>query len=575
MENGFSNQGWSLRCALALGNLLVLGFGTESASFAKPVLKKSIRHVPGELVVKFSDSVVMQGSAFSSLQKRLGPASVLDIRPFKTDRSFSVVRISRDKDLTAAMEFLSTEPSVLYSERNYIYHTFDDGKPNDPDFARLWGIKNTGQTDTAGQIGLPGADINVLPLWGEGFQGDRRIVVAVIDTGVDWVHPDLADNLYTNTAESQGTNGKDDDRNGFVDDLHGWNFGNNTNNSRDDHNHGTHVSGTIGGVGNNGVGVSGVNWRVSILPVKFLDANGSGTLDGAVQSIQYASLMNVNIMSNSWGGGGFSQSMKDAIVAAHKKGILFVAAAGNDGGDNDSSPTYPASYDVANVVAVAATDNQDKLASFSNYGIRSVHVAAPGVKVYSTVREGRYETYSGTSMATPHVSGISALLMAGDPALTFDRVKERLIQTSDPLPGLKRKVMSKGRVNAHNAFHGIIPPNTDPDESLWKDVSFTVESPHPYKEGVNLTYTVSQPGVQYIRLHFQKIEVENRYDTVSVEKADGTLIDQVTGTKEGYTSEYIKGDTAIIRLRSDSSVNGWGFKVDKIQVIAPSPLALK
>jgi subtilisin family serine protease len=530
--------------------------------------------VPGELIVKLRDAAGprAQAAVFSALQKALGPNAVLGANPFVTDGSLQKVRLARKADLQPAIAALNAEPAVLYAEPNFIYRALDadtgTGAPNDPEFAKLWGLKNTGQTDAAGQVGKPGADINVLPLWAEGVTGSRDVVVAVIDTGIDWTHPDIQANLYTNTAEIEG-NGKDDDGNGFVDDVHGWNFNESgkNNNSRDDHDHGTHCAGTIGGVGNNGTGVAGVNWNVSLMPVKFLSAGGSGTLEGAVNSINYATQMKVNIMSNSWGGGGFSQALKDSIEKAKAAGILFVAAAGNESNNNDASPTYPAGYQVDNVVAVAATDNQDKIATFSNHGARTVHVAAPGVKVFSTTKGGNYSTFSGTSMATPHVSGIAALLLSANPDWTFAEIKDRLIKTSDPVRQLRRKVVAKGRVNSYNALKGIIPPTDDPDESLWRVVRKSVESPHPYKDNVDLKFEVKHAGAKFIRVIFEKVEVEQNYDKVIVLDGAGEAVDEVTGSVTEYTSEYVKGDTLTIRLKADESNVGFGFKVSKIQVI--------
>jgi subtilisin family serine protease len=290
-------------------------------------------------------------------------------------------------------------------------------------------------------------------------------------------------------------------------------------------------------------------------------------LDAAVNAINYATKMHVNIMSNSWGGGGYSDALKNAISAAKDAGILFVAAAGNESNNNDGNPTYPAGYQVDNVVAVAATDNQDKIASFSNYGASTVHVAAPGVKVYSTTKGGTYSVFSGTSMATPHVAGISALLLSANPGWSYAEIKDRLIKTSDPVPGLRRKVAAHGRVNAYNALKGIVPPNDDPDESLWKSVSKSIESPHPYANNQDLTFTVKQAGAKYLRLHFEKIEVEANYDKVIVQTPSGEVIEEITGNAANYTTGYVKGDTLVIHLKSDESNTAFGFKLDAYQVI--------
>jgi len=545
----------------------------HAAPVSGPATLQARTHVPGELIVKMRESnagPTIMSSITSALKKALGQNSVLDVRRLQTDKRLHVVKLASDASLARAISVLSNEPSVEFSEPNLIYRAVESGAPNDPDFTKLWGIRNVGQTDAAGQVGREGADINIVPLWQKGFIGNKKVLVAVVDTGIDWSHPDLAANLYTNPGEvgSKKDNGVDDDGNGFIDDVHGWNFAAKTRESSDDHNHGTHCAGTIGGVGNNGIGVSGVAWNVTLLPVKFLDAQGGGTLEGAIEAINYARMMKANIMSNSWGGGMYSEALKQAIEETRDAGILFVAAAGNDSSNNDASPAYPAGYDIENVLAVAATDNQDKLAGFSNYGPRTVHVAAPGVKVYSTVKGGRYETFSGTSMATPHVSGIAAVLLGANPTWSFGEIKERLIKTSAPVAALKRRVVARGRVDAHNAFYGIVPPSPEPDPSLWKTLDYSVESAHPYANHDNLKFEVKVPGAKFIRIIFEKVEVETNYDKVSVETPSGEVVDEVTGKLNDYTTEYVAGDKAIIHLKSDESNTMYGFKVSKIQFIA-------
>jgi subtilisin family serine protease len=287
-------------------------------------------------------------------------------------------------------------------------------------------------------------------------KGDRRVVVGIIDTGVDCSHPDLAMNCVGNAGETgrdllgrdKRTNGVDDDKNGYVDDFRGWDFANNDNYPFDDHGHGTHVSGTIGAVGNNGLGVTGVAWQVGIVGLKFLDASGSGTLEAAIRAIDYANMMNFPITNNSWGGGGYSQALSDAIAKGQAKGLLFVAAAGNESGNNDTDPAYPASYKLDNIVSVAATDSQDALAYFSNVGKMSVHLAAPGVQILSLLPGNRMGPMSGTSMATPHVSGVAALIKARYPTAKYPEIKRRLLQGVDKLPNLEPKTITGGRLNA-------------------------------------------------------------------------------------------------------------------------------
>lgn len=536
-------------------------------------------HVPGEFVVKFRDAATSRAgrvAILQTLQKRLGRAAVNELHPFVTDPSLALVKMKNESLARSAMKVLEGEPTVILSEPNYIYHALRvrDGAqsvPNDPEFQKQWGMSNVGQADSEGQAGNIGSDIGIASLWEKGITGKKNTVVAIIDTGIQWDHPDLAANLYTNPGEIDG-NGIDDDGNGLVDDVHGWNFADNKNTSSDDNGHGTHCAGVIGAAGNNGVGVAGVNWNVSLMPVKFLDANGGGTLEAATNAINYARMMKVKVMSNSWGGGGFSDVMYQAIQQVQEQGILFVAAAGNDGVSNDAeNPTYPSSYELPNVVSVAAIDNRDSLAIFSNYGSKHVHVAAPGVNVYSTYMGSTYKSLSGTSMATPHVAGIAALLSSEHPEWTFDTIKDRLIKTSVPVKTLGRKVMAKGRVSAYNALYGIVPPSLDPPESAWKSQDQLIESDHPYADGTDKTWTVHVPGAKYIRVHFEKVDVESHYDAVSIETPSGQVVDQVSGGAADYISEYAEGDTLTIRLKSDSSISKWGFKMDKVQFIVETP----
>jgi thermitase len=436
-----------------------VSFGSQSMAMeGAPALPE---FVSGEYVVKLNPQFMVQGDknlTAQSLKNELFAYGVESVTPFQTTDSFYLVRTKDSMALHSALWTLNKNEMIEYAEPNFIYTIQGepvDGMPNDPDFEKLWGLLNVGQKDPAGRDGIAGADINVVPLWKEGITGSRDIVVGVIDTGIDWNHPDLKANLYVNENEIPD-NGIDDDGNGFIDDVHGWNFAANTNNSNDDHNHGTHCAGTIGGVGNNEIGVVGVAWNVRLMPIKFLRANGGGTLAAAVESIKYATLMGVDMTSNSWGGGGFSQALYDSIAEARDAGILFVAAAGNSNANNDVRPAYPATYQIENIVSVAALDNRDLKASFSSFGKTTVHVAAPGVNVWSTVRNERYASYSGTSMATPHVAGVAALMMSHDSTLTFADIRKRLIATSTPIESMKDRVVSNGRVNAYNAVHGIV-----------------------------------------------------------------------------------------------------------------------
>ncbi len=368
--------------------------------------------------------------------------------------------------VTDVLGWASSTTTVSYVEPDFMITS--TRQANDPMFSQLWGLANAG-----GSGGTVGSDIRATAAW-DVTTGSRDVVIAVIDTGVDYNHPDIAANMWRNPRETAG-NGRDDDGNGFVDDVHGWNFVARNGNPFDDEGHGTHVAGTIGAVGNNSVGVTGVAWRVSIMALKFLDRNGSGTTANAIAAINYATMMrrdfgiNIVATNNSWGGGGASNALRDAIAAGGRAGVLFVAAAGNESADNNRVPNYPSNYNDPAMIAVAATDRSDRLASFSNWGATTVHVAAPGVGIVSTLPNNRYGSYSGTSMAAPHVAGTIALMAAANPQATAAQLKAALLNTTRPVAGLAGRVITGGVINANAAVRAVLtttppadPPPADP-----------------------------------------------------------------------------------------------------------------
>ncbi|MBI2933691.1 MAG: S8 family serine peptidase [Planctomycetes bacterium] len=405
--------------------------------------------VEGEIVVKFRRGVDRgrQREALERVSRRTDHFADKNGRarggrgPELFDR-LARVALKDGVEAREAVRELSRHPDVEYVEPNFVVNTFDQ-IPNDPSFSQLWGLHNTGQTG-----GTPDDDIDAPAAWDLGT-GSAQVVVGVIDTGIDYRHPDLAANMWVNSDEIPGNNA-DDDGNGFVDDVYGYDFYNDDGAPLDDHFHGTHVSGTIGGVGNNGVGVAGVCWTVRLMGLKFLGSGGSGDTGDAVLAIQYAINNGAHIMSNSWGGGAYSQALQDAITTAHAAGIAFVAAAGNS---NTDVPMYPAGYD--HVIAVSAVDHNDAKASFSNYGM-NIDVAAPGVNVYSTGLNNTYRTASGTSMACPHVSGLAALLKSRNAALSPDQVEAILKASADDRgsPGWDT-IYGAGRINAHQAMQMV------------------------------------------------------------------------------------------------------------------------
>lgn len=510
--------------------------------------------VPGEYVVRLKPNMVMTNN--------VSMASMLGSYVKTTIPSLNIVVVKRPvfETIDSAVKTLGANSFVEIVEPNYIYHM--NKESNDPDFSKLWGLKNVGQKDPKGQVGVAGVDIDAVKAW-DITTGSDKMVVAVIDTGIDYNHPDLKENLWTNEAEANGQAGVDDDGNGVVDDIHGYNAITGKGDSQDDQGHGSHCAGTIGGRGDNGVGVVGVNWNVKLMGVKFLDANGSGTLDNALKAIDYATKMGAKVMSNSWGGGRFSQTLMDAVKRSNEAGALFVAAAGNDGSNNDGTPTYPASFDVPNVLTVAAVDNRGGMASFSNYGKKTVHVGAPGVNIYSSTG-GSYESMSGTSMATPHVAGVAALVWSHEPQMTGLELKQRLIQTSRPLASLKGRIKSGGLVNAYNALvNQEQPPDLD-DPSHWASQPASVTSVIPYLPKTNETYNVKVDGAREIALYFEKFDTELNYDYVEIFDSTGKSIQKMSGMNDDTFSVNIPGDSAKIVFKSDDSVQKTGWTITKV-----------
>ncbi len=409
--------------------------------------------VPGELIVGFQPGVprAEQGRALgqvsATVRRSFGPIQAALVRVPQADTERALARLRRD-------------PRVRYAEPNFVVRADSAGVlPDDPAFDQLWGLDNSGQVVNF-IPGTPDADIDAREAWGV-TTGSPNVVVAVVDTGIDYGHPDLAANQWINPGENCAgcrSNGVDDDGNGYVDDWHGWDFANGDNDPLDDNGHGTHVAGTIGAVGNNGTGVTGVNWTTRLMALKFIGANGSGSVADAVSAILYASANGARVLNNSWGGDEFSQALLDAIRVADGSGSLFVAAAGNSFTDTDTAPNYPSSYDVPNLISVAATDNLDLRAWFSNYGRRSVDLGAPGVSIYSTWPGNSYRYLDGTSMAAPHVAGAAALAEAAFPTATAVGIKALLLRTVDPLAALSGSTATGGRLNVNNAVRCSVDP---------------------------------------------------------------------------------------------------------------------
>ncbi|BCU14719.1 hypothetical protein MAN88_52830 [Microcystis aeruginosa] len=434
-------------------------------------------HAPNQLIVKFKQGIASAEVAqFKSL---FGAVSTQTIKLtgaqlWKLSGSLSVEKI---------LAQYRSNPIFEYIEADYILTkgtiTPKATFPNDPSFNQLWGLHNTGQSG-----GTPDADIDAPEAW-DIQTGNPNLVIGVLDTGVDYNHPDLAGNIWTNPGEIAG-DGIDNDGNGYIDDIRGWDFAYNDNNPSDVQGHGTHVSGTIAGKGNNGVGVTGVAWNAKIMPLKFLDDTGSGTLSNAILAINYATAKGVKLTNNSWGGGPYTQALYDAINAAGQAGALFIAAAGNNSANADINPMYPAAYNLANIVSVASTTRTDALSSFSNYGLTSVDLGAPGSDIYSLAPGGGYATLSGTSMASPHVTGAAALLWSQNPTWTAQQVKNTLMNTGDSIAALAGKTVSGKRLNVFNALAAANLPS----------VTVSVSPATVQEDGTtNLVYTFTRTNL--------------------------------------------------------------------------------
>ena len=393
--------------------------------------------VPGEILVGFE-----AGSTAADRERVAGEAGAEGREQLtRSDARAERLRLKAGRRNSEAIDAVAADPAVAYAEPNWKLHA--TATSNDPYFTNgsLWGM--------GGGFGSQASTA-----WANNHTGSADVYVGVIDEGLQYSHPDLDGNVG-NPLET--VNGRDDDGNGYVDDRYGWDFVGNDSEVYDGgaqgklDDHGTHVSGTIGGEGGNGLGVAGVNWDVTLISGKFLGRHG-GTTANAVRAVDYFTTLRhrglpIVATNNSWGGGGYSQALYDAISRADTAGILFVAAAGNSGTNNDTTASYPSNYNLANVIAVAAIDRNGALASFSQYGKTTVDLGAPGVGVWSTTAFNTYSSYSGTSMATPHVTGAAALYKSTHPTATAAQIKTAILSATTPTASLSGRTVTGGRLN--------------------------------------------------------------------------------------------------------------------------------
>jgi len=446
------------------------------------------KYKEGELLVKFKSGLIATSSL--KLHQAVG-ASVA--KRFNIIPNLEHVKLPKGLSVKDAIMQYMSDPNVEYAEPNYLIKV-SDRIPNDAYFGKQWALLNTGQFANS----TPGADISVPKAW-DISTGDKDIIIAVIDSGIDYNHPDLVGNIWTNLGETNCSDGIDNDGNHYVDDCKGWNFVGNNNDPMDDYEHGTHVAGIIGAIGNNSIGVAGVMWNVKLMPLKIIGADGTGDVAKEIASIDYViSLrnrgLNIKAINASFSrSGDFSTPEQQALTSANEAGLLFITAAGNGGGpfcddgnanNNDLSPCYPASYNLPNIISVAATDRNDTLASFSNFGSSSVHVAAPGAFILSTVPTSillnGYDFLYGTSMATAYVSGFTGLLYSYYTFFTPSQIRGMIMRYVDEKSTLE-SIYSKGRINAYKTM-----------SSLWTPENFAATSISPSQ--INLSWSDKATG---------------------------------------------------------------------------------
>ncbi len=431
---------------------LLFVFGVQSALSSGYIVKlkedRALSQNQALSLFQTSDLSLNQLSVGTFYLVNLKEVGAAELRRIKNDSRVEYI---------AKNETINLEPIIESSSPSKTRAGEGDSRVSDPGFAKQWALKNDGINGKKA-----GVDLSALETW-DFSRGNKKIKIAVIDTGVDYNHEDLKDNIFINEAEANGQKGVDDDGNGYIDDIYGYDFANNDANPMDDNGHGTHCAGIIAAM-HNDLGVRGIMKNASILPVKAFGSNGSATTMSIINAIDYAIKMGVDIMSNSWGSKvrsgskkkkgppQFNQAQVDVIKRAEEKGIIFVAAAGNASTNSDKFAYSPAGIPLSNIISVGSIESSGKKSEFSNYGVTSVDVMAPGTEIYSTIVGGKYKSISGTSMATPYVSGIAGLILSLEPTLTPAEVRKRLISTSILDNKLSRHSVSKGRVDALRAI---------------------------------------------------------------------------------------------------------------------------
>jgi thermitase len=506
------------------------------------------RYVPGQIVIRFRAGV--SPAAGQQLVARLGATTA---KRFDFVPGLRLLRLRPGLTVQAAVASFAAAPEVMYAEPNWISRIIGaerpgprasaapDAVPNDPMYPQQWDWP---------KIGAPAAwDLTT---------GSKSVVVGDIDTGLDYNHEDLKANAWKNTAECNGANGVDDDGNGYVDDCQGIDTINGDSNPMDDNDHGTHTAGTIGAVGNNDTGVTGLNWKVQILPCKSHDSGGSGSVASIIECYQYmvtekAAGYDIIATNNSYAdcpeACGYDKATRDGINAMGKAGILFAVAAGNNGRDIDQQPIYPANYFLPNVIPVAATTSSDGLAGFSNYGVRVVMVGAPGAGVLSTVRNNGYASFSGTSMATPHVAGLAALIHASNPSLTIYQIRNLIISGGNDFASLDGTTLSGKSIDANGSLtcsdshvFGLLQPleTIAPGETRIAALSIDCADPEEGSGWVKGLKVVIKPGNRTLRMkddgkHADYVKGDGIFSVFWTPPGDGTYTLTFKRVHKSYT----------------------------------------
>lgn len=519
--------------------------------------------VAGEYVIGLSDDAT--GADLTSVAAELG----LEVLARGGSDRLAVLRDAGERHPDEVLDALERSTVAAFAERQVFYEASFQ-----PDDWRsfLWGQHNDGSRG-----GTAGADVGAFEAWE--IATGRGVVVAVIDTGVDVRHPDLEHNLWTNEGEVPG-NGVDDDGNGFVDDVHGFDFVDWDGDPDDRVGHGTHVAGTIAASADDGYGVPGLAFDSRLMCLKLLDINGGGGSWAAAEAINYAVNNGASVINASWGSYGYSTALRNAIASARARGVVFVAAAGNEAQNADINPMFPAAYELDNIISVAASDRNDRIAGFSNYGAGSVDLAAPGVEIVSTwIGQDGWAWQDGTSMASPHVAAAAALVREAAPDLSPRDLAALLMETSEPLAQGAGDVASGGRLDVHRALvqitGGVSQEPSEPSEpseptepeqpapGAWTFVPFPVESAHPYANDYAGQVGIDAPsGASELKLHFGRIDVEAAYDFVVLRDDEGVKLAEWTGDLGAVESAAVPAGALSLHLFTDGSVTGWGLKLD-------------